>query len=114
MIKQVLLNLLTNAVKYNRPSGLVQTRVGVSLDNERYAEVSVADTGYGIAHENQGQLFQKFYRAADTASFTQGTGLGLAIARRIIEAHGGGIGLESEPGVGSRFIVTLPLASGMR
>ncbi|MFN8377133.1 MAG: GAF domain-containing sensor histidine kinase [Anaerolineae bacterium] len=110
MIKQVVLNLLTNAIKYNRPAGLVHAHVGLSPEDERFAEVDVADTGYGIARENQAQMFQKFYRAADTASFTQGTGLGLAIARRIVEAHGGGIGLESEPGVGSRFTITLPLA----
>jgi len=110
MIKQVVLNLLTNAIKYNRPSGLVQAHVGISAADDRFASVDVTDTGYGIARENQAQMFQKFYRAADTASFTQGTGLGLAIARRIVEAHGGGIGLESEPGVGSRFTITLPLA----
>ncbi|MBL8147148.1 MAG: GAF domain-containing sensor histidine kinase [Anaerolineae bacterium] len=110
MIKQVVLNLLTNAIKYNRPSGLVQAHVGLSAADERFAALDVTDTGYGIARENQAQMFQKFYRAADTASFTQGTGLGLAIARRIVEAHGGGIGMESEPGVGSRFTITLPLA----
>lgn len=110
MIKQVVLNLLTNAIKYNRPAGLVQAHVSLSADNARFAELDVADTGYGIALENQALLFQKFFRAADTASFTQGTGLGLVIARRIVEAHGGAIGLESEPGVGSRFTITLPLA----
>lgn len=110
MIKQVVLNLLTNAIKYNRPAGLVQAHVGLSAGDERFAEVDVADTGYGIARENQAQMFQKFFRAAETANYTPGTGLGLAIARRIVEAHGGGIGLESEPGIGSRFTITLPLA----
>ena len=110
MIKQVVLNLLTNAIKYNRPAGRVDTQVILCPDDGRFAQLDVIDTGYGIAPENQSQMFQKFYRVAETASITQGTGLGLAIARRIMEAHGGGIGLESAPGIGSRFSITLPLA----
>lgn len=110
MIKQVVLNLLTNAIKYNRPEGDVHAHVALSDFDERYAAVGVIDTGYGIPSADQAQLFQKFYRAPSTAAYTQGTGLGLAIARRIVEAHGGSIDLESEPGVGSRFTITLPLA----
>lgn len=110
MIKQVLLNLLTNAIKYNRPDGTVMAHVGLSADDERFAVVEIADSGHGIAKENQAHLFQKFYRASDTSGFTHGTGLGLAIARRIVEAHGGSIWMESEPGEGSRFFITLPLA----
>jgi signal transduction histidine kinase len=110
MIKQVLLNLLTNAIKYNRPGGRVALALGFSPEDERYALIEVADNGYGIAEENQAHLFQKFFRASDTSGFTPGTGLGLVIARRIIEAHGGDIWAESQPGVGSRFFVTLPLA----
>lgn len=109
-IKQVLLNLLTNAVKYNREGGQIAVRaVEVERNEVPMIQVSVADTGYGISKENQKQMFQKFYRAADTSSFTQGTGLGLAIAKHIIEAHDGAIWLESEAGVGSTFYFTLPL-----
>jgi signal transduction histidine kinase len=108
-VKQVLLNLLTNAVKYNREGG--QVHISTSESNhhdEPFIEIAVADTGYGISKDDQKMLFQKFYRAADTAGFTQGTGLGLAIARHIIEGHGGAIWLESESGVGSTFFFTLP------
>ena len=106
-IKQVLLNLLTNAVKYNRDKGsiIVQAR-----PTEQGIEVSVKDTGYGISKENQKYMFQKFYRVADTSGFSQGTGLGLVISKHIIEAHNGNIWLESVPGSGSTFYVTLPSA----
>jgi signal transduction histidine kinase len=107
-LKQVLLNLLTNAVKYNRPNGDI--RVACALDAEAdQARISVRDTGYGISKENQKQMFQKFFRVADTAGFTQGTGLGLAITKHIVEAHGGQIWLESEEGIGTTFFVTLPM-----
>lgn len=110
MIKQVLLNLLTNAIKYNRPGGRVDSIVTLNPDDIDCALIVVADTGHGVARENQALLFQRFFRAADTAGFTHGTGLGLAIARRIVEAHGGAIWMDSELGTGSRFYVTLPLA----
>ena len=108
-VKQVILNLLTNAVKYNRDGGHIQVRSYESTHHDTpYVEVAIADTGFGISKENQKMMFQKFYRAADTAGFTQGTGLGLAIAKHIIEGHGGNIWLESESGVGSTFFITLP------
>lgn len=108
-LKQVLLNLLTNAIKYNRDGGSIVVRARLSSERDRpFVELSVADSGYGISRENQKNMFQKFYRAADTAGFTQGTGLGLVIAKHIVEAHGGHIWLESELGVGSTFYVTIP------
>jgi len=111
-IKQVLLNLLTNAIKYNREKGEIHIRVNEAEEGEQpLVEVAVADTGYGISKEHQKHMFEKFYRVSDTAGFTQGTGLGLAIAKQIIEAHGGQIKLESEQGVGSTFAITLPLAT---
>jgi signal transduction histidine kinase len=108
-VKQVLLNLLTNAVKYNRPFGRIHiSLVPIEEADTHYGQVSVTDTGYGISKENQRNMFQKFYRVPDTAQTTQGTGLGLAIARHIIEAHGGAIWLESEVDKGSTFYFTLP------
>lgn len=108
-LKQVLLNLLTNAVKYNRRDGEIRVSAQVQPDTG-FVQVAVKDTGYGISKENQKQMFQKFFRVADTAGFTQGTGLGLAITKHIVEAHGGQIWLESEEGVGSTFIFTVPQA----
>jgi K+-sensing histidine kinase KdpD len=110
-VKQVLLNLLTNAIKYNRENGHITVQVDAVGEAEQpMARIAVTDTGYGISKENQTHLFEKFFRVADTAGFTQGTGLGLAIARHIIEAHGGAISVESEQGVGSTFAFTLPIA----
>jgi len=111
-IKQVLLNLLTNAIKYNRENGQIHvTTVQSMRHDEPYVEVAVADTGLGIPREDQKNMFQKFFRVADTAGTVQGTGLGLAIAKYIVEAHKGMIWLESEPGFGSTFFFTLPLAN---
>ncbi|MCC6804159.1 MAG: GAF domain-containing sensor histidine kinase [Anaerolineae bacterium] len=110
--KQVLLNLLTNAVKYNRDNGEIDVRTYASLrHNEPFVEIAVADTGYGISAEDQHNMFQKFFRVADTADKVQGTGLGLAIAKYIVEAQRGAIWLESELDVGSTFFFTLPLAN---
>ncbi len=109
--KQVLLNLLTNAIKYNKENGeVIISSSEVSVDGEPFVRLAVTDTGYGISKENQKRMFQKFYRVADTASKSSGTGLGLTIAKHIVEAHGGTVTLESELGVGSTFSVTIPLA----
>lgn len=107
-LKQVLLNLLTNAIKYNRPGGKIVARAK-KTEGGRMVELSVADTGYGISKENQKNMFQKFFRVKDTAGFTTGTGLGLVIAKHIVEAHNGNIWLESEEGVGTTFFIALPI-----
>ncbi|MDX2160552.1 MAG: ATP-binding protein [bacterium] len=110
-IKQVLLNLLTNAVKYNRDYGtIIVSSYRTTAYDEPFIQLQVADSGYGISKENQKQMFQKFFRVNDSANAVSGTGLGLAIAKHIIEAHGGTIWLESEPGIGSSFFITLPEA----
>ncbi len=105
-LKQVILNLLTNAVKYNREGGTVTLRAELA---EEMVQITVRDTGMGISPENQAHLFEKFFRVTDSEGYTQGTGLGLAIAKRIIEGHGGAIRVESEVGVGTAFIFTLPI-----
>ena len=108
-LKQVLLNLLSNAVKYNRPNG--EVRVRAAVDAERTAVyVSLEDTGRGIAEVDQPHVFDRFFRGSDAEGYARGSGLGLVIAKRIVEAHGGHIWLESEPGVGSTFYFTIPLA----
>jgi signal transduction histidine kinase len=111
-IKQVLLNLLTNAIKYNRETGTIRVNAEATTNHEGlpFALLAVQDTGYGIGKQHLKHLFEKFYRVSDTAGFTTGTGLGLAIARHIVQAHGGQILVESEEGIGSTFSFTIPLA----
>jgi signal transduction histidine kinase len=105
-IKQVLLNLLTNAIKYNRPNG--QVRVYTSLYRDSI-QIAVQDTGYGLSPENQKQIFQRFFRAKSTSEKTSGTGLGLVITKAIVEAHKGQIWLESQVDKGTTFFFTIPL-----
>lgn len=106
-IKQVLLNLLTNGIKYNREGGEIHCHIK-ALVEIKFVRIAVQDTGLGISEENQKRMFDKFFRVPDTAGYTQGTGLGLAIAKRIVEAHEGNMWLESKLGTGSTFFFTLP------
>ncbi|MBA4029758.1 MAG: hypothetical protein C0478_02425 [Planctomyces sp.] len=105
---QVVTNLLTNAIEYNHPDGMIF--VTVAADAE-HARVSVADTGRGMSAEERSHLFERFFRAdtARSASGTTGHGLGLAICREIIELHGGRIDVSTELGRGSTFCLVLPL-----
>jgi len=107
-IKQVLLNLLTNAVKYNRPYGSITVTVSAGPERIR---TRVADTGKGIPAGGAARLFEKFYRAPDSDQYASGTGLGLPIAKRIVEALGGEIGVLPSEGEGSLFFFDLPLDS---
>ncbi len=108
-LKQVLLNLLTNAIKYNKPDGQIFVETEPDYSDHPMLRVSVRDTGYGISREHQKNMFQKFYRVPTLENVERGTGLGLAICKNIVEAHGGRIWLESEVGVGSTFFFTVPL-----
>lgn len=111
-VKQVILNLLTNAIKYNREEGSITLSLEPQYESDiPMTQISVSDTGYGISKEHQKNMFQKFYRVPTLENVERGTGLGLVICKSIIEAHGGRIWLESEVGVGSDFIFTIPLAS---
>ncbi|HXZ51730.1 MAG TPA: ATP-binding protein, partial [Burkholderiales bacterium] len=105
--KQILLNLLSNAVKFTPDGGRVA--LSARLDTDK-AEISVADTGIGIAKEDQQAVFEEFRQVGrDYTKKAEGTGLGLALAKRFVELHGGAIRLESEPGKGSTFTFTLPV-----
>ena len=105
-VKQVLLNLVGNAVKFTPEGG----RVWVEADSEDGAvRVEVGDTGPGIAAEDQERIFLEFQQAGSDAGKPQGTGLGLALAKKFIEMHGGKIWLKSEVGKGSRFFFTIPI-----
>jgi PAS domain S-box-containing protein len=106
-IKQVLLNLMSNAIKYNRECGDVRIEVRVT-GNER-ARICVEDTGQGIPNSRIEELFQPFNRLGAEASDIEGTGIGLTITRRLVEMMGGHVGVESELGTGSRFWVEFPI-----
>jgi signal transduction histidine kinase len=99
--KQVLLNLLTNAIKYNRSGGSLAVRCAAMPGG--CVRVSVEDAGQGLSAEQLAQLFQPFNRLGQESGSTAGTGVGLVISKRLVELMGGRIGAESQPGVGSCF-----------
>jgi signal transduction histidine kinase len=105
-VKQVLLNLLSNALKFTPEGGNIDVQAVVT---EGIAEISVTDTGVGIAPEDQEAVFEEFRQVGTASKTVEGTGLGLAISRRFIELHGGRIWVTSEVGTGSTFAFTLPL-----
>lgn len=107
-IMEVFTNLVENAIKYNRPDGSIDIDVGGSAGE---AAVSVRDTGIGIPFEEKERIFDRFYRVDASRGVTVGSGLGLSIVRAIIEAHGGHVEVESEPGSGSIFTVYLPMSN---
>jgi len=104
-VKQVLLNLLSNALKFTPEGGRIDVRATM---NDGMAEISVADTGVGIAPEDQEAIFEEFRQVGTADKKVEGTGLGLALSRKFIELHGGRIWVQSEPGKGSTFSFTLP------
>ena len=108
--KQIMLNLLSNAVKFTPEGG------SVSVGSRRYngtLEVSVRDTGVGIAVADQQVIFEEFRQVGrDYTRKAEGTGLGLALTKRFIELHGGVLRVESAPGEGSTFTFTLPVQHG--
>lgn len=110
-LRQVFLNLLENAAKFNKPQG----RVTVSASSANaLVRVAVEDTGIGIPAADLPRIFERFYRVDKARSRdTGGTGLGLSIVKHLVELHQGGIEVESEPGVGSRFTVSLPVWSAL-
>ena len=108
-IRQVLDNLLSNAVKYNREGGSIQ--IGTTVDAD-HAWIVVRDTGTGISRSELPQLFGRFFRAdAVRKTSTHGSGLGLSISRDIVRSHGGEITVQSELGVGTTFVVRLPIGA---
>ena len=108
-VKQVLLNLLSNALKFTPEGGRIDVRAGLQ---DRMAEISVTDTGVGIAPEDQEAVFEEFRQVGTADKKVEGTGLGLALSRKFIELHGGTIWVKSRVGVGSTFTFTLPVRRG--
>ncbi len=105
-IRQVLLNLLSNAVKFTPEGGRVTV---TAKPGDGVVEISVGDTGIGIAPEHQEAIFEEFRQVGNHARKREGTGLGLTLAKKFVELHGGRIRVESEVGKGSTFTVTLPV-----
>nr|BFE64504.1 hypothetical protein GCM10020063_090300 [Dactylosporangium thailandense] len=106
-LRQILDNLLSNAIKFTPEGGLIAVTVSPEIES---VAITVADSGIGIAAEDQERVFEEFQQLGSAAQRKAGTGLGLALTRRLVEAHGGAISLESAPGEGSRFTVRLPAA----
>jgi signal transduction histidine kinase len=104
-LTRVVVNLLTNALKYSSPGSLVEVRL---VDEDARVVVTVKDSGPGLRPEEATHLFQKYYRTRSTARKSEGLGLGLYISRLIVEAHGGRIWVESTPGQGAAFSFSLP------
>jgi signal transduction histidine kinase/ActR/RegA family two-component response regulator len=108
-VKQVLINLLFNAIKYNRPGGTIAVECSPSSADS--IRIGVRDTGAGLSPEQLAQLFQPFNRLGKDASTEEGTGIGLVVTKRLVELMDGAIGVESTVGVGSLFWVELSLTS---
>ncbi|MDA1337430.1 MAG: HAMP domain-containing sensor histidine kinase [bacterium] len=110
-MRLVVQNLLENALHYTRKEGKVMVRIE---QNAKEIQVSIEDTGIGIPKEQEGRIFEKFFRAANAQKEeVDGSGLGLYLARNIVEAHGGKIWFKSKEGKGTTFVFSLPLTRGV-
>jgi len=105
-LQQALVNLIHNAIKFTPPGGSITCKVNASKEGVLF---TVADTGVGISGEDLPRIFERFYKVEQSRRGS-GTGLGLSIARHLVEAHGGKIWAESEPGKGSKFSIIIPFA----
>src|SRR5262252_2370454 len=105
-IKQVVLNLLSNAIKFTPEGGRIDVRA-VPVDGS--VEVSVSDTGVGIAPEDQDAVFEEFRQVGASTAKQEGTGLGLTLCRKFVELHGGRLWVTSRVAVGSKFTFSIPL-----
>jgi signal transduction histidine kinase len=108
-IRQVVLNLLSNAIKFTPEGGRIEV---AAVSKDESVEVSVSDTGVGIAPEDQQAVFEEFRQVGTAEKKAEGTGLGLTLCRKFIELHGGRIWVTSQVGVGSTFTFTIPAGRG--
>lgn len=109
-LKQVVLNLVSNGIKYNRKNGSVAIE---ARQAEEWCEIAIVDTGVGLSTEQIDRIFEPFSRVAAHRDEIEGTGIGLTITRKLVALMGGAIGVESQPGTGSRFWVRIPLFQGV-
>jgi len=105
-VRQVVLNLLSNAIKFTPEGGRIEV---AAVPKDGFVEVSVSDTGIGIAPEDQEKVFEEFRQVGTAAKKIEGTGLGLTLCRKFVELHGGKIWVKSELGQGSTFTFTIPM-----
>jgi signal transduction histidine kinase len=108
-IRQVVLNLLSNAIKFTPEGGRINV---AAVPKDGSVEVSVSDTGVGIAPEDQDAVFEEFRQVGTAAKKVEGTGLGLTLCRKFVELHGGRIWVKSQLGAGSTFTFTIPVRCG--
>jgi signal transduction histidine kinase len=108
-IRQVVLNLLSNAIKFTPEGGRIEV---AAVPKDGFVEVSVSDTGVGIAPEDQERVFEEFRQVGTAEKKAEGTGLGLTLCRKFVELHGGKIRVKSQLGVGSTFTFTIPVRHG--
>jgi signal transduction histidine kinase/DNA-binding response OmpR family regulator len=109
--KQVLMNLVGNAIKFTPEGSSIEI---TAQQADREVQVKVRDNGPGIPREEQKRIFDAFYRLRKSGEGAEGTGLGLAITESLVKLQGGSLGLESEPGHGSCFYFSLPVATAIR
>jgi signal transduction histidine kinase len=107
-LQQILSNLLSNAIKFTPEGGRIEVR---AVWVNGFSQVSVTDTGIGIAPEDQDAVFDEFRQVGTNAARREGTGLGLALCRKFIELHGGKIWVQSQVGAGSTFTFTIPASA---
>ena len=108
-IRQVVLNLLSNAIKFTPEGGRIEV---AAVPRDGLVEVSVSDTGVGIAPEDQEAVFEEFRQVGTAEKKAEGTGLGLTLCRKFVELHGGRIWVKSQLGAGSTFTFTIPVRLG--
>jgi signal transduction histidine kinase len=106
MITRLVINLITNAIKYGNENGYIEVELEQSKNN---AIISVRDNGIGISTEHLPKIWNRFYRVDSSRTDGKSAGLGLSIVKWIADAHNGNVSVESTPGDGSTFIFTLPL-----
>src|SRR5262249_5157442 len=108
-VRQVVLNLLSNAIKFTPEGGRIEV---AAMRRDGSVEISVSDTGIGIAPEDQEKAFEEFGQVGTAAKKVEGTGLGLTLCRKFVELHGGRIWVTSQLGEGSTFTFTIPVRHG--